>query len=171
MAPEGAQAPAAGGDFESAVTSADRLELRVWLRLLTCANLIERRVRRNLRDRFAVTLPRFDVLAQLERAPEGLTMGALSRRMMVSNGNVTGLVEHLVNEGLVERRANSGDRRTLVVRLTKKGADHLAAILPDHHAWIGELFAGLDDKDKQALYAGLGRLKESLEAAGANGKE
>ena len=81
------------GDFETALADSDLLEIRVWLRLLTCTNLVERRIRRNPRAKFDITLPRFDLLAQLHRAPEGLTMGALSRRLMVSNGNVTGLIE------------------------------------------------------------------------------
>ena len=118
---DGRAATPNGGDFETAVTGDDRLELRVWLRLLTCCNLIERGVRRNLRDTFDTTLPRFDLLAQLDRAPEGLTMGALSRRLMVSNGNVTGLINRLVEEGLVARRAAKGDRRTQLVKLTAAG--------------------------------------------------
>ena len=86
-------------------------ELRLWLRLLTCANLVEGMVRTRLRAEFGVTLPRFDLMAQLERAPEGMTLGALSRRMMVSNGNVTGLVERLVALGQVERARDPRDGR------------------------------------------------------------
>ena len=86
-------------------------ELRLWLRLFTCKEVIETEVRRRLRDSFEVTLPRFDLLAQLDRAPKGMTLGELSQRMMVSNGNVTGLVDRLVEQGLINRRPSPKDRR------------------------------------------------------------
>ena len=95
-----------------------RGELRLWLRLLTCTTLIEGEVRRRLRDEFDVTLPRFDLMAQLDKAPDGMTLGELSQRMMVSNGNVTGLVERLVAQGLLDRRASPNDRRAQIVSLT-----------------------------------------------------
>ena len=118
-------------------------ELRLWLRLLTCANLVERMVRTRLRAEFGVTLPRFDLMAQLERAPEGMTLGALSRRMMVSNGNVTGLVERLVALGQVERARDPRDGRVAVVRLTAAGRGAFAAMARAHEDWIAEAFAGL----------------------------
>jgi hypothetical protein len=90
-------------DAETRAAADHRGELRLWLRLLTCATLIEGEIRTRLRERFDVTLPRFDLLAQLERAPDGMTLGELSRRMMVSNGNITGLVERLAEQGLLER--------------------------------------------------------------------
>src|SRR5690606_3017733 len=86
-------------------------ELRVWLRLLTCANLIESEIRSRLREHFDTTLPRFDLMAQLERSEDGILLGELSRRMMVSNGNITGLVDRLVQSGLIERRVLETDRR------------------------------------------------------------
>jgi DNA-binding MarR family transcriptional regulator len=102
-------------DFESGVGTADRMELRVWLRLLTCCNLIESKVRQRLNQTFETTLPRFDILAQLERAGAPISMSELSRRMMVTNGNITGLVERLVAEGLVDRTAAAKDRRVQMV--------------------------------------------------------
>jgi DNA-binding MarR family transcriptional regulator len=98
-----------------------KTELRLWLRLLTCTTLIENEVRRRLRDNFDITLPRFDLLAQLDRAPNGMTLGELSQRMMVSNGNVTGLAERLVERGLLDRRAAPNDRRAQIVSLTAEG--------------------------------------------------
>jgi len=156
------QDAAARGDFETALADSDLLEIRVWLRLLTCTNLVERRIRRNLRADFEITLPRFDLLAQLQRAPEGLTMGALSRRLMVSNGNVTGLIERLAGEGLVERQAIPGDRRTQVVRLTAAGERALVKMLPIHHRWVAAMFAGLDRDEMTTLLNLLARLKLSL---------
>ena len=98
-------------DHESRLSEAHHESLRLWLRLLTCTMLIEQRVRTRLRERFAISLPRFDLMAQLERNPQGLKMGELSRRLMVTGGNVTGITDQLVAEGLVERRAIAGDRR------------------------------------------------------------
>ena len=159
------------GDFETALADSDLLEIRVWLRLLTCTNLVERRIRRNLRAEFDITLPRFDLLAQLHRAPEGLTMGALSRRLMVSNGNVTGLIERLVGEGLVERRAAPGDRRTQRVRLTAAGERALVDMLPIHHRWVAGMFAGLDRDEMTTLLGLLAGLKRSLANNGEQSDE
>ena len=163
--PEGATPPTQRGDFETSLSGDDGLDLRVWLRLLTCSTLIERQVRQRLREEFDFTLPRFDLLAQLDRAPGGLTMGDLSRRLMVTNGNVTGLIDRLVAEGLVERRPAAGDRRAQLVRLTSDGKRAFDRMTPAHAAWIDELFAGIDRGDKSNLYELLGRLKLSLTPA------
>ena len=142
-----------------------RAELRLWLRLLTCANMIEAEIRSRLRENFGATLPRFDLMAQLEKSPEGMTLGALSRRMMVSNGNLTGLVEKLVELGLVARVAHARDRRATVVRLTEAGRDSFAAMAAEHGAWVAELFAGLAAEDVRALMPLLARMKDSVRAA------
>ncbi len=153
-----------GADRESSVARGDKLELRVWLRLLTCANLIETRVRAGLREAFGVTLPRFDVLAQLDRAPDGLTMGELSDRLMVSNGNVTGLVDRLVEEGLVARAPSAQDRRQSRVKLTSAGKRAFDAMTPQHERWIDDLFAGLSRQDMAQLLDLLAKLKQSATA-------
>jgi DNA-binding MarR family transcriptional regulator len=150
------------GDYESGVSTADRLELRVWLRLLTCANLIETGVRQKLHQAHAMTLPRFDILAQLHRADGALSMGELSRRLMVSNGNVTGLVEKLVKEGLVDRRASAGDRRVQMVSLTPKGRRSFEDVARAHRDWIAGMMDGLGRDDLAALHALLARLKQSV---------
>lgn len=159
---EGATPPTQRGDFETSLSGDDGLDLRVWLRLLTCSTLIERRVRQRLREQFDITLPRFDLLAQLDRAPDGLTMGALSRRLMVSNGNVTGLIDRLVAEDLVERQPAPGDRRAQLVRLTQDGKRAFDRMTPAHAAWIRELFASLDRKAQITLFESLAELKTSL---------
>lgn len=163
--PEGTPPAGLRADFETSVSTEDGLDLRVWLRLLTCSTLIERQVRRRLRDEFDITLPRFDLLAQLDRAPDGLTMGALSRRLMVSNGNVTGLIDRLVEEGLVDRRPAPDDRRAHLVRLTRKGKRAFDRMTPAHAAWIHEMFAGLDRVTLTALFDSLAKLKVSLAEA------
>lgn len=140
-----------------------RDSVRLWLRLLSCTNAIEGRLRTELRRRFDATLPRFDVLAQLDHAERegvaGLTMSELSRRMMVSNGNVTGLVERLEREGLVSRARLASDRRRQVVRLTSAGRRALRAMLPEHNAWVSSMFAGLSASERTRLYELVGKLK------------
>ena len=114
--------------------------LRLWLRMLTCTQLIEKQVRAQLRTQFDTTLPRFDLMAQLERAPGGMKMKDLSRRMMVTSGNVTGITDQLVAEGLVERTEVEGDRRAFRVRLTARGHDAFAAMAlywPRMGLWSG----------------------------------
>ena len=152
-------------------TSDGREQLRLWLRLLACTNLIESRVRTRLREDFDTTLPRFDMLAQLDTAsadaPQGITMGALSRRLMVTNGNLTGLTERLVQEGLVKRKVSAKDRREQRVALTPHGKRALAAMAAEHKRWIDGMFSGLDATDVQRLYELIGRLKDSVQASAA----
>ncbi len=155
----------ASTDRESALDHDDKLELRVWLRLLTCANLIEGHVRAGLRESFSITLPRFDLLAQLDRAPDGLTMGELSDRLMVSNGNITGLVDRLVTEGLIGRAPSPSDRRRSRVRLTPAGKRAFDAMTPVHERWIDELFAGLTRTEMAELLVLLAKVKQSVQSA------
>lgn len=151
-------------DAETKVTEAPgdhKDELRLWLRLLACTNLIEREVRARLRERFESTLPRFDLMAQLDRAADGMTLGELSRRMMVTNGNVTGLAERLVAEGVLSRRQSANDRRAHVVRLTEKGRRQFRRMAQAHEGWIADLFADLSASEVEALLKLLGKAKES----------
>ena len=140
--------------------------LRLWLRLLACSSLVEQQVRSRLREEFGITLPRFDVLAQLDAASrddvQGLTMSELSRRLMVTNGNLTGLIERLVQEGLVSRAASATDRRTQIVRLSAAGRRALHAMAPEHERWIDGMFAELSLDDRTQLHALLGKLRGSI---------
>lgn len=149
-------------DPETRVAHDDHEALRLWLRLLTCTMLVEREIKARLRARFRITLPRFDLMAQLDRAPAGLKMSELSRRLMVSGGNVTGHVDQLVREGLVERRDVPGDRRAFAVLLTERGREAFLAMARAHEAWIVELTQGLAAADRDRLYQLLGRFKRSL---------
>lgn len=144
----------------------EQLELRAWLRLLACTSLIEKTVRTKLREEFDTTLPRFDVLAQLDRQPDGLTMGELSRRLMVSHGNVTGVIDRLAEEGLVERRVVPEDRRTAIVSLTPKGVDLFNQMAPRHKAWVGEMFTAVPKEDLKQLTDLLASLKTALQSSG-----
>jgi DNA-binding MarR family transcriptional regulator len=150
-------------DIETRAHAEHPEALRLWLRLLTCTQMVERRVRTGLREGFDTTLPRFDLMAQLERAPEGLRMSELSRRMMVTGGNVTGITDQLVGEGLVERVAVEGDRRAQRVRLTAHGRLVFGEMARAHASWIVEAFAGLGDRDLAQLHRLLGRVKSHLQ--------
>jgi DNA-binding MarR family transcriptional regulator len=120
--------------------------LRLWLRLYAATGVVERAMRRFLRTRFATTLPRFDLMAALERAPDGLTMGELSRRLMVSGGNVTSVVAGLERHGLVRRRSPASDRRTSYVALTERGHELLGDVADADVDALADLLAGLKHK-------------------------
>ncbi len=137
-------------------------ELRLWLRLLTCTQLIEQNVRKGLREQFQTTLPRFDLMAQLERSPQGLKMNELSRRMMVSGGNVTGVTDQLVAQGWVERVPSLDDRRVYLIQLTNSGRKQFALMAKAHEQWIVQALAGLSAKEVDKLYGLLGHMKKSL---------
>jgi DNA-binding MarR family transcriptional regulator len=157
-------------DAESRAADTHHESLRLWLRLLTCTQMIERSVRRRLREEHATTLPRFDLMAQLERAPDGLKMSELSRRMMVTGGNVTGITDQLAREGMVERRPIAGDRRAFAVRLTPAGRQAFDAMARAHERWIESMMAGLARGERERLYGLLGSLKASLRAKDATGE-
>ena len=151
-------------DMEARAHSEHPEALRLWLRLLTCTQIVEKEVRSRLRERFDTTLPRFDLMAQLERAPDGLKMNELSRRMMVTGGNVTGITDQLVTEGLVERIDVEGDRRAYRVRLTAKGRKQFNDMARQHESWIVEAFAGLNERETATLYRLLGKVKDHARA-------
>ena len=151
-------------DMEARARSEHPEALRLWMRLLTCTQIVEKRVRSHLRERFDTTLPRFDLMSQLERAPDGLKMNELSRRMMVTGGNVTGITDQLVTEGLVDRVDVLGDRRAYRVRLTPKGRKLFQEMAQQHEGWIVEAFAGLSDKDVATLHKLLGKVKDHAQS-------
>lgn len=146
-------------DTETRLTEGDHQALRLWLRLLACTNLIEGIVRERLKGEFAITLPRFDLMAQLQRSPAGLSMGELSQRLMVTGGNVTGIVAALEAEGLIVREPDPDDRRISRVRLTDAGETSFARMAKAHEQWIVNLFAGLTAQEQAGLSELLGRLK------------
>lgn len=153
--------------LEARVVEADHQSLKLWLRLLACSTQIETLIRRRLRERFGISLPRFDYLAQLHRHPDGLRMNQLSRYLMVSGGNVTGLTDELEKDGLVVREPDLQDRRSARVKLTAAGRRSFERMAREHEAWVVDLFGGLPGADKAALYDGLGQLRHQLAAAAA----
>ena len=148
--------------LEARSLSDDHLSLRLWLRLLACSTDIETEIRRRLRAQFGITLARFDYLAQLHRHPDGLRMSALSRYLMVTGGNVTGLTDELEKDGMVQRDAEPGDRRSVRVALTPKGRKVFERMASEHEGWVVELFGGVAEADRHQLYDLLGRLRVQL---------
>ena len=149
-------------DQESRVVAQDHTALKLWLRLLTCTTLIEASVSQRLRRGFASTLPRFDLLAQLYRAPEGLGMSELSRRLMVTGGNITGLADQLEHEGFLLREAVPGDRRAIRLRLTAEGRARFTEMAAAHESWVVSLMSDLSPAEQRTLRALLGKLKSAL---------
>ena len=178
-------------DRETASRTDDHQALRLWLRLLTCSQLIEREVRARLQQRFdttfpressatcaqrqarnkhrfgdgaiqqrfGTTLPRFDLMSQLWRYPAGLKMNELSRHLMVTGGNVTGIVDLLEKDGLVERTPEPADRRAYRVRLTRAGRKAFAEMARAHEGWIVDAFRELTGREMATMAALLARLK------------
>jgi len=137
-------------------------ELRVWLRMLSTTKLVSQEIRRRLRAEFGATLPQFDLLAQLDREPEGLRLGEISKRTMVTNGNITGLVERLEADGLVSRETPGDDRRVTVARLTDEGRRVFAEMAAVHETWVRELMADIDQAALSVLANNVDQLHRSV---------
>lgn len=137
--------------------------LRLWLKLLKTSGLIEDELRRRMRAELGTTLPRFDVMSALSRVPDGLKMSEISRRLRVSNGNITGIVDKLTEEGIALRVAVPGDRRANLVRLTPKGREVFAEHASRHEAWINEILAGLNADDVVGMVLRLDHLSDAIE--------
>ncbi len=141
--------------------------LRLWIRLLRATRAIEAELRDRLRTQFAITLPQFDVMAALARQDAGMNMTELSRMLMVSNGNITGIIDRLAAEKLVLRQAPASDRRSFIVRLTPKGAAHFAVVAKAHEGWIDELLSEFDAAEAEALIGHLGSLAKGIHGEGS----
>ena len=150
-------------DLETRVVADDHQALKLWLRLLSCTTRVETQIRKRLSSDFATTLPRFDLLAQLERYPQGLSMRELSQRLMVTGGNVTGITDQLEGEGLVQREPHPSDRRSFTVKLTPAGKRAFRKMAQTHERWVSELFEGWSANEKTQVYSLLAKLKKSLE--------
>jgi DNA-binding MarR family transcriptional regulator len=148
----------------------DRNSVRVWLRLLSCTAAIEKEIQRRFTER-GTTLPRFDMMATLHRHPDGLTMGALSEAMLVTNGNVTQIAKALVRDGYIELRKAPGDRRSSIASLTPEGKQHFQRLARSHSDWIEQMVGGLGFTHRERLYVALGTLKTSIAAASATRKK
>ncbi|PUE56938.1 MarR family transcriptional regulator [Limnohabitans sp. 2KL-17] len=146
-------------DMEVRAHADHHASLRLWLRLLSATTRIEDTIRQRLREQFGITLPRFDLMAQLEREPQGLSMSELSRRMMVTGGNVTSIVDQLEKEQLVRRQMQLTDRRSFTVSLTDDGRAVFSAMAQAHEGWVVELLAPMNESEQESLHNLLGTLK------------
>jgi DNA-binding MarR family transcriptional regulator len=146
----------------------DRSSVRVWLRLLSCTMAVEKEVQRRFAEH-DMTLPRFDVLAALDRHGE-MNMGSLSQSLLVSNGNVTQLVQKLVRDGLVKLRKAPADRRSSIVTMTEAGRDRFARLAKAHNDWIDEMLGDLNFTQRERLYVALGVLKLSIAQGAAKAR-
>lgn len=155
-----------GVDHETRLDDEDHFSLKLWLRILTCSNLIESRIRHHLRHDFDSTLPRFDLLAQLDRV-DGLKMSELSQRLMVTGGNVTGLADQLQHEGWLVREPVEDDRRATRLRLTEAGRARFADMARTHEGWVVGMLGCLSRDEQRQLHALLGKLKLGLRGDGA----
>jgi DNA-binding MarR family transcriptional regulator len=149
--------------LEARAHASDHAALRGWLRMLSCTRQIETEIRSRLRQRFGITLARFDFLAQLHRHPQGLAMSEISNRLMVTGGNVTGLTDELAIEGLVARKPNPADARGTLVKLTAKGKRSFEAMANEHEQWVVALFSALPPDGQAQLHALLGALRMGME--------
>lgn len=156
---------------EGRAARGDHAVLKLWLRLLASTTQIESEIRKRLRERFDISLARFDYMAQLYRYRDGLKMRVLSRYLMVTGGNVTGLTDELEREGLVARESSPEDRRAWIVRLTPKGRRLFETMAKEHEEWVMALFAGLDAKAVQQLHSHLGALRVHLVRQDLNNEE
>jgi DNA-binding MarR family transcriptional regulator len=152
-------------DQESRLATEDHFAVKIWLRMLTCANLIESDIRSGLRIEFDSTLPRFDLLAQLEREPHGLLMNELSKRLMVTSGNITALADQLESEGFIERIAVPHDRRATKIHLTPVGRAKFTEMALVHEQWIAKMFSALDRAEQVQLHGLLAKLKRGFSPA------
>jgi DNA-binding MarR family transcriptional regulator len=140
------------GDLETRGASTDHQDLRLWLRMMAVHKLITNEVRRRLRVSFDMSLSRFDLMAQLDATKTGMRMGEISRRLMVTTGNITGLTDELEADGLVERTVDPSSRRAFLVRLTAKGRKVFRAAAKANEGWIAEFFSVLSTKDKKTIF-------------------
>ena len=138
------------------------LDLKLWVRLLSCTVRVENTIRSRLRSTFGITLPRFDLMAQLERYPEGLRMGELSKRMMVTGGNVTGIADQLEREELVVRVPDPQDGRAYMLKLTPRGRTVFVEMAAVHEGWVADLFRDVAAADKATMIALLDTMKKHL---------
>lgn len=149
-------------DFETRVVDDHHQALKLWLRLLACTTRVENQIRSRLRAEFDTTLPRFDLLAQVARPPLGPSLSELSRKLLVTKGNITDIVARLEAVELIERRRDDADGRIQYVFLTPEGRKLLDDILPVHDKWIKDLMQELSRQELETLYDALGVLKAAL---------
>ena len=147
---------------EPATPQSGKDQLRFWYRAYSAVSAVEREISARLRERFGASLARFDLMAHLFAAPDGLTMGQLTRKLLVSGGNTTGLVERLAREGLAAREVDAQDRRVYRVALTARGRALFQDMAEEHEAWVNEILGDLDPQEMARATALLARVRRRL---------
>jgi DNA-binding MarR family transcriptional regulator len=147
---------------EARIQQQDHIELKLWLRLFSCATQIEDTIKQRLREQFQISLARFDYMAQLFRKPDGLTMSDLSNYLMVTKGNITSLTDELEQDGLVSRISIPLDRRSWMIQLTPLGRVQFKKMAEEHEKWILEIFSDVDKKNIHEMYRHLGMLRQHI---------
>jgi DNA-binding MarR family transcriptional regulator len=142
----------------------ERLDLKLWVRLLACAHAAEQRVKARIKEQFGINQTQFNLMSQLDLAPRGIRMGEVARRTVVTGSNVTAVVDDLERRGFVARQNADDDRRAIVIRLTAKGRVAFAEMAPIHAEWILELFAEFPESEKRSLVRQLDGLKAAMHA-------
>lgn len=142
----------------------DKDGLRLWLRLVACTQMVEQEIRVMLREKYAMTLPRFELLAALDRVPDGLTMGELSRWLMVTKGNITGIAERLSEDGFIKRQPTPTDRRSFVVTLTPRGRKLFKEMETEYETFLDQIFAEISIDDSDSFTGVLAKVKEVIES-------
>ena len=153
-------------DSAPLVEESPHLELRLWLRMVSCSVKMESILSQRLRKEFKTSMARFDVMSRLERHPDGLTMSELSRRLIVSNGAITGLVDKLAEAGLVTRHEDPNDRRSTIVRLSRKGRDNFLRMARRHEEWVVSILGELSSEAQSELLQNLTLLQRNLDLHG-----
>ncbi|MDO5667128.1 MAG: MarR family transcriptional regulator [Alcaligenaceae bacterium] len=151
-------------DLETRINDSSSDDLRLVLRLAALNNLIQNELRNRLRLEFDMTAPRYDLLAQLANEPQGLKMGELSERLMVSNGNITAISLQLEKVGLISRTTNRQDRRSTFIKMTAKGKKAYAKMETAYNQWVEQLLSKLPEQSKNHLYKSLAEGKEAIAA-------
>jgi DNA-binding MarR family transcriptional regulator len=151
---------------ESAWLASDRerLDLRLWVRLLACAHTAEQRVKARIKEKFGINQTQFNLMSQLDRMPGGIRMGEVARKTVVTGSNATSVVDDLERRGLVTRQSADGDRRALTIKLTDQGRDAFAQMAPIHAEWIVEIFGEFPAAEKKVLVHKLDNLKKAMNA-------
>jgi DNA-binding MarR family transcriptional regulator len=136
--------------------------VRAWVRILA----VQKRGLSAIRDDLdgEITLPRFDLLSNLVRS-DGQTLASLSRSMLVTAGNLTGLVDRAARDGLVERRADPADRRAWRVHLTPKGLRAFRDAERRHATRVAKLFDGLTRSELTTLLRLLDKVRAAFRPA------
>ncbi len=137
------------------------IELRTWVQLVRIFHRLQRRLELAL-EAHGLSLAQFDVLATIAAA-EGPSQQELAERLLVTKGNICGLVDRMQASGLVERRSDPDDRRTNRMYLTRSGKSLLSRAAPGQLAMVKKFLGALTAAELQRLFDYFDRIEEAAE--------